>query len=88
MFFFIFFPKNLVGIENLTTFASAFGEKPGARKEKRSLKGLHKDREVVQEVRRPAFRGMGARVEKRAVQFRFSLEEDKRWMSMPDRYYS
>ena len=58
---------------NIATFAFAALQKgDAARKEKRSLRGLHKDREVVQEVRHLFLMDDGARVEKRAVQFRFS----------------
>ena len=43
--------KDLAGFPEVRTFASAFGQKSRWRdKKKRSLKGFHKDREVVQEA--------------------------------------
>ena len=45
------FGKYLAGACEVRTFASAFGQKTRRRHlKKRSLKGFHKDREVVQEA--------------------------------------
>ena len=59
------FGKDLAGAVEVRTFASAFGKKSRWRDRNRSLTGLHKDREVVQEAAaRPLFlaRAAGRRI--------------------------
>ena len=42
--------KSLAGMDSFPTFASAFGLRPVSETRNRSLRGLHEDREVVQEA--------------------------------------
>ena len=42
--------KSLAGMDSFPTFASAFGLRPIGETRNRSLRGLHEDREVVQEA--------------------------------------